>query len=116
MSSVLRIALPVTGLTCGLAVTVIWNASSLLCCLKRFNFSFNRMAGLAMLSAAYYRHRAEVLRFALITTCEPVAARRLRALVEKYWHLADRADKHIEAGPHRAGTCAKPPISGDACQ
>ena len=24
-------------------------------CLERFNFSFNRMAGLAMLSAAYYR-------------------------------------------------------------
>ena len=30
-----------------------------------------------MLSAAYYRHRAEVLGFALITTWEPVAARRL---------------------------------------
>ena len=53
------------------------------------------MTGLAMLSAAYYRHRAEVLRFALITTCEPVAERRLRAFVEKYWRLADRA-KHIE--------------------
>jgi len=50
-----------------------------------------------MLSAAYYRHRAEVLRFALITTWEPVAARRLRTLVEKYRGLADRADKHIES-------------------
>ncbi len=69
--------------------------SSLLRCSERFNFSFDRVTGLAMLSAAYDRHRAEVLRFALITTCDPVAERRLRGLVEKYWRLADRA-KHLE--------------------
>jgi hypothetical protein len=83
--------------------------SSLLGCSEWFNFSFYRMTGLAMLSAAYYRHRAEVLRFASITTCEPVAERRLRTLVEKYWRLADRA-KHLEtaqgaAAQEHAGGC-----------
>ena len=70
------------------------------------------MTGLAMLSAAYYRHRAEVLRFALITTCEPVAARRLRTLVEKYWRLADRADKHIESAQGAQEPARSPPFPG----
>ena len=70
------------------------------------------MTGLAMLSAAYYRHRAEVLRFALITTCEPVAARRLRTLVEKYWRLADRADKHIKSAQGAQEPARSPPFLG----
>jgi hypothetical protein len=50
------------------------------------------------LSASYYRHRAQVLRVALITTRRPEAAVRLRAFIEKYRALADRA-----AGLHRPG-------------
>ena len=86
--------------------------SSLLGSSERFNFSFDRMTGLAMLSAAYYRHRAEVLRFALITTCEPAAARRLRTLVEKYWSLADRADKHSAQGARIQEPARNPPFPG----
>jgi hypothetical protein len=43
------------------------------------------------LHASYYRHRAEILRFALITTRRPEAAVRLRAFMEQYRALADRA-------------------------
>jgi hypothetical protein len=43
------------------------------------------------LSGAYYRHRAEVLRFALITARSRGAAGRLRTFIEKYRALADRA-------------------------
>ena len=110
MSSVPRIVLPVVGVTCGLAVTIIWNAFLALELFRRFNLCFDRMAGLAMLSAAYYRHRAEVFRFALLTTSEPVAEGRLRTIVEKYRRLADRADKHSAQGAQEPAR--SPPFPG----
>jgi hypothetical protein len=48
------------------------------------------------LSASYYRRRAEVLRVALITTSRPEAAVRLRAFMEKYRALADRAARDAD--------------------
>ena len=110
MSSVLRIVLPVVGVTCGLAVTIIWNAFLALELFRRFNLCFDRMAGLAMLSAAYYRHRAEVFRFALLTTSEPVAEGRLRTIVEKYGVLRiartntpPKAHRNLRGAPHFRG-------------
>jgi hypothetical protein len=43
--------------------------------------------------------RAERLRFALISTRNPVAAARLRNFVEKYRILAERAAKRIDSPP-----------------
>ena len=40
MSSVLRIVLPVDGLTCGLAVTIIWNAFLALGLFRAVQFLF----------------------------------------------------------------------------
>ena len=40
MSSVLRIVLPVAGLTCGLAVTIIWNAFLALGLFRAVQFLF----------------------------------------------------------------------------
>ena len=48
------------------------------------------------LSAGYYRRRAEVLRFALITNRRPGAAVRLRAFIKKYRALADRAARDTQ--------------------
>ena len=48
-----------------------------------------------LLSASYYRRRAEALRFALITTRKAERAIRLRAFIEKYRALADRADAEL---------------------
>jgi hypothetical protein len=50
-----------------------------------------------LLTAAYYRQRADRLRFALITTRKPDAAVRLRTFIETYRTLADRADAEIES-------------------
>ena len=65
-----------------------------------------------MLSATYYRHRAELLRFALLTTSEPVAEARLRTIVEKYRGLADRADKHIQSSQGAQEPARSPPFPG----
>lgn len=46
-----------------------------------------------MLSHAHCRHRAEMLRVALITTTDPIAAFRLRKFVEKYKILAQHSDR-----------------------
>ena len=40
MSSVLRIVLPVAGLTCGLAVTIVWNAFLALGLFRAVQFFF----------------------------------------------------------------------------
>jgi hypothetical protein len=50
-----------------------------------------------MPSAAYYWRRVEVLRFALITTRDPVAAARLRTFIEKYRVRAERGVQETES-------------------
>jgi len=48
-----------------------------------------------MPSSTHYRHRAEGLRIAMLLTPNPIAAARLRNLVERYRILAEREDKKI---------------------
>jgi hypothetical protein len=50
-----------------------------------------------MPDAAYYRRRAEKLRFALITTRDRAAVARLRTFIERYRVLAEHADKETES-------------------
>jgi hypothetical protein len=63
-----------------------------------------------MLGPEHCRRRAERLRFALLSTQDPVAAVRLSNFVEKYRALAERADK-AAAVEHeiRAALSRKPP-------
>jgi len=54
-----------------------------------------------MLSPEHCRHRVDRLRFAVISTRNPVACARLRNFIEKYRVLAEQADKKIgsRSGP-----------------